>query len=147
MKKGEEIYSTIKWIQIEKNPKLNMFGDTFFYIIGVYTFLWWFIDNFKSLFAIIWSVLMSYITPELYPPLNEKFGNWAGEWERQSMICEYERKKHIIALNCLRPWVGHRQSINVLRATSCDELSEIVNLFTLPNYYLIRNWDVIIWID
>lgn len=60
-----------------------MFGETFFYVIGVYSFLWWFIDNFKSLFAIIWSVLMSYLTPDLYPPLNEKFGNWAGESDIQ----------------------------------------------------------------
>lgn len=70
-----------------------MFGETFFYIIGVYTFLWWFVDNFKSLFQILWSVLMSYVTPDLYPPLSEKFGNWAGEKRRKSDISHCKPKK------------------------------------------------------
>lgn len=53
-----------------------MFGNLFFYILGVYAFLWWFCDNFKSLFQILWSLLKSCIGEN--PPLNKKFGNWAG---------------------------------------------------------------------
>lgn len=56
-----------------------MLGETFFYIIGVYTFLWWFIDNFKSLFQILWNLLKSYVQPDKNPPLNEKYGIWAGK--------------------------------------------------------------------
>lgn len=69
-----------------------------FYIIGVYAFLWWFIDNFKSLFAIIWNVLMSYVTPELYPPLNEKFGNWAGEKKRSIGLCPLDSESSEIVI-------------------------------------------------
>lgn len=79
-----------------------MFGETFFYIIGIYAFLWWFIDTFKSLFAIIWSVLMSYLTPELYPPLNEKFGNWAGE----KSIVKRRKKYHIKMCLANVPQIG-----------------------------------------
>lgn len=72
----------IEW-NFQKTEKINffskMFGETFFYLIGIYTFLWWFIDNFKSLFQILWHLLVSYIQPNANLPLNEKFGTWAGE--------------------------------------------------------------------
>lgn len=57
-----------------------MFGETFFYIIGIYAFLWWFIDNFKSLFSILWNLFISYIQPDKNPPIGEKFGSWAGKF-------------------------------------------------------------------
>lgn len=63
-----------------------MFGELFFYIIGLYAFLWWFIDNFKSLFQILWNLLMSYFEPDKYPGLIEQFGNWAGELKSSEII-------------------------------------------------------------
>lgn len=74
-----------------------MFGEAFFYIIGVYTFLWWFVDNLKSLFAILWSLLKSYIQPDKNPPLNEKFGTWAGKNQQIMVMCIFENK-----INCTR---------------------------------------------
>lgn len=56
-----------------------MFGDLFFYLIGVYAFLWWFIDNTKSLFQILWNYFVSYIQPDKIPPLHERYGKWAGK--------------------------------------------------------------------
>lgn len=56
-----------------------MFGESFFYLVGIYAFLWWFVDNFKSLFQILWNLLKTYIQPDKNLPLNEKFGNWAGK--------------------------------------------------------------------
>ncbi|XP_055310940.1 hydroxysteroid dehydrogenase-like protein 1 isoform X2 [Sitodiplosis mosellana] len=50
---------------------------SFFYLIGVYAFLWWFIDNFKSLFQIGWNLFMSSLQLNGNQPLNEKFGTWA----------------------------------------------------------------------
>lgn len=50
-----------------------------FYIIGVFAFLWWFIDNFKSLFSILWNISKSYIQTGNYQPLKEKYGEWAGK--------------------------------------------------------------------
>ncbi|XP_031635052.1 hydroxysteroid dehydrogenase-like protein 1 [Contarinia nasturtii] len=47
------------------------------YTIGLYAFLWWFIDNFKSLFQIAWNLLVSFLQPKNNVPLNEKYGNWA----------------------------------------------------------------------
>lgn len=55
-----------------------MIGDVFFYIIGVYAFLWWFCDNFKSLFQILWNLFVSYIQQDKNSTLNERYGNWAG---------------------------------------------------------------------
>lgn len=49
-----------------------------FYIIGVFALLWWFIDNFKSLFSILWNITKSYILPGKNRSLNEKYGEWAG---------------------------------------------------------------------
>lgn len=49
------------------------------YIIGLYAFLWWFCDNFKSLFQIAWNLFVSSLQPSKKIPLNEKYGSWAGE--------------------------------------------------------------------
>lgn len=67
-----------------------MFGEIFFYIIGIYAFLWWFIDTFESLFRILWNVVMRYLQPDLYPELSEQFGNWAGD-ESKLVCCEHIR--------------------------------------------------------
>lgn len=52
---------------------------SFFYLIGVYAFLWWFIDNFKSFFQVVWHLIVSSFQVNKNKPLNEKFGSWAGK--------------------------------------------------------------------
>lgn len=59
---------------------------SFFYLIGVYAFLWWFIDNFKSLFQIVWNLFLSSLQLNSNQPLNEKFGIWAGKLEEFRLI-------------------------------------------------------------
>lgn len=50
-----------------------------FYLIGVYAFLWWFVDNFKSLFQVLWNLFVSSMQLNKNQPLHEKFGSWAGK--------------------------------------------------------------------
>lgn len=91
-----------------------MFGETFFYIIGIYAFLWWFIDNFKSLFFILWNLFVSYIQPDKNPPIAEKFGSWAGKSSKPTaLVLEFEKKVKKYVHNSQKNSMKERKSPNL----------------------------------
>lgn len=47
-------------------------------LAGVWSLLWWSIDNFKSVVQIVKSVLLPYFQPQDNKTLVEKYGKWAG---------------------------------------------------------------------
>lgn len=53
---------------------------TFLCVIGLYAFILWCHDNFKSLFQIIFSVLKTFFLPYENKSLIERYGKWAGEF-------------------------------------------------------------------
>lgn len=54
-------------------------------LAGAWAVLWWSIDNFRSIFEIILSVLSPYFQPQEHKSLVERYGKWAGEKSSTSL--------------------------------------------------------------
>ena len=48
-------------------------------LIGLYAYIWWAYENFKSILQIVKALLSPYFLPNENKSLSEKYGKWAGK--------------------------------------------------------------------